>query len=186
MKFKLLIAAVFLLAFIASPMLFAGADLVADSTSGPDWVPATDLTVSEAQCTRWYGFVSTCSIKYEDSSRSKITPELHYFVYGSWAHERAALVRSKRHPTVVSTIQAIRDLRARQTTAAVWIVAWLTLIGWILVATLLRRPASDRREFEMPPEDSARTAARANAAFAGPAPMVPAPHSGAPRSFGRR
>ena len=173
-----------MLALVAAPVVFAGPGLLADTMNGPNWTPAPDLIVSKAQCTRWHGVVSTCSIQYSGNDRSQVTPELDYFVYGSWAHEQAALVRSTKNPAVVSTMQGIRDLPARQVTLGVWIAGWLLLVGWAAVASIAKATTASRTESEPRKNVEFPSAAMASPQTAGIAPA--SLRSGPAPVFGRR
>ena len=168
---------------ITVPIAVNGPGLVADTVNGPNWTRATDLSVSKAKCREWLKLVSTCSVRYTGPVRTEIMPVLSFFISGSWAREQVVLLRSTRNPALVSTVQGVRDLAARQVTMALWISIWPALQAWTVLAALARRrqgagrTAAPERDAEVSPAPLYAAAAMSTPGFQPP---------GAAPTFGRR
>ena len=173
MTLKQILAGCLFLLTMTTPLLFAGPQLYADVVSGPDWVAADDLRVTRAQCTRWEFVVSSCTIEYSDPIAAKITPALHYLVYGSWGGEHAVLMRSAKAPGAITTVQAIRDLGAREATMGIFLLLEALVIVSLGAMLLGGRSATPRDA----PLESSRPMSPAGGERSLPA---------AAKSFGRR
>ena len=113
----------------AIPLFYAGPQLYRDiRTAG--WTVAATLATKASNCTRWSGVVTTCSIDYVDRLEpEQVQPQLHYFVFGSWAGERGTLMKAANDPTHVTITLGIEHLADRTFTFAVWSAMIVGVIG---------------------------------------------------------
>ena len=126
---KKIFAFALLLGILAIPGWFAGPQLYADMRHG-NWELAPDLRIRSTNCTRWSLIVSTCSVDFASMREpERAQSRLQYFVFFSWAGQRATLVRSKQDPSVVTTSLGIEHMRDRQMTFAVYAALGLFLMG---------------------------------------------------------
>jgi hypothetical protein len=96
------------------PVFTSGPQLISDLETGDNWIPAFDLKITKAQCTRFYMIISTCEVQYKDDRQdAKFDSTLRYIAFSSWGGEKTIIVRSGVHPTVVSILQGVRDIRSR-------------------------------------------------------------------------
>lgn len=142
----LLVAAV---AFtLIGPLVYAGPQLASDLAVGEHWTVADDLVIKEFRCTRWYLVVSTCHIEYAN----RFAPEragdtLNYLVLGSWAGERARLLRSTTDSKRVGTTLGLEHIRQRIVSFGIFALLSATFLAFLVrFALTSKRSVSSRSE----------------------------------------
>jgi hypothetical protein len=126
---RMLITVMFFGGAAAIPLLYAGPQLYHDMRTA-SWTVAATLTTKASNCTRWSGIVTTCSIDYVDRLEpERVQPQLHYFVFRSWAGERGTLMKAADDPMHVTITLGIEHLADRTFAFAVWSAMVVGVIG---------------------------------------------------------
>ena len=152
---------------VLAPLVYAGPQLASDIRVGKNWTLAENLAIKESKCTRWYFLVSTCDIGYVDRRNpGRVGGTLNYLVFGSWAGERAMLLRSVSDPSRIGTTIGLEHMPQRVISFAVLSALVLAfLVGFVRLCV---------------------GAARPNEAAATNVSVPKSPTSTVTRSFGRR
>jgi hypothetical protein len=123
----------FAVVMVLAPLVYAGPQLVSDVKVGKDWTIAEDLAIKQSNCTRWYFLVSTCDIAYVNRrDPGRVGGTLSYLVFGSWAGERAMLLRSTTDPSRIGTTLGLEHMRQRLISFTVFaVLVFALLVGLV-------------------------------------------------------
>jgi hypothetical protein len=120
---------------LSVPIAFNGPQLWRDLQTGTRWSVAPELAVKSANCTRWWFVVASCTFSYTDRRQpERVQPELNYFMFRSWAGERASLMRSTVDPTHVTVTLGIEHMTDRLIAASAYLGICLLFLGLLILA----------------------------------------------------
>lgn len=123
---------------VPAPIIYAGPQLLSDLKVGDQWALAPDLSIKESKCTSYYFVVSTCYLDYVDRrDPARVGGTLNYFVLGSWAGERALLLRSSRDPNRIGSTIGLEHMRQRLVSFGVAILIALGFLSVMIKAFVL-------------------------------------------------